>query len=202
MERRAEPRDDLVTALNAAEERGEKLTHQELLVTLTLLLVAGNETTTGLIGNGLLALLQHPEELALLHDEPELIPSAVEELLRYDSPVQMNTRTALEDLEIGGKQIKKGQVILLLFGSANRDSMAFSDPDKLVFDRGERSHMSFGRGIHHCLGAQLTQLEAQVALRKLLQRYPHLRLAGKPKHNNRVAIRGLYALPVENKAEN
>lgn len=199
MERRAEPRDDLVTALNAAEEGGEKLTHQELLVNLTLLLVAGNETTKNLIGNGLLALLQHPEQLARLRDEPELIPSAVEELLRYDSPVQMDSRTALEDLEIGGKQIKKGQVVVMLIGSANRDSVAFTDPNSLVFDRGERSHMSFGRGIHHCLGAQLAQLEGQVALRKLIQRYPNLRLAGKPKHNNRVVLRGLYALPVENK---
>ena len=128
MERRAEPRDDLISALNAAEEGGEKLTHQELLMTLTLLLVAGNETTKNLIGNGLYALLQHPEQLARLRLEPELIPSAVEELLRYDSPVQMDTRTALEDLAIGGKQIKKGQEIVLLIGSANRDADAFHDP--------------------------------------------------------------------------
>ena len=196
MERRAEPRDDLISALNAAEEGGEKLTHQELLMTLTLLLVAGNETTKNLIGNGLYALLQHPEQLARLRLKPELIPSAVEELLRYDSPVQMDTRTALEDLAIGSKQIKKGQEVVLLIGSANRDADAFHDPDNLVIDREEYNHMSFGRGIHHCLGAQLAQVEGEVALRKLVGRYPHIGLAGKPRHNDRVVLRGLQSLPI------
>ena len=197
MARRAEPRDDLISALNAAEEGGEKLTHQELLMTLTLLLVAGNETTKNLIGNGLLALLQHPDQLARVHDNPELVPSAIEELLRYDSPVQMDSRVALEDLEIRGKQIKRGQEVVCLIGSANRDSDAFPDPDTLLIDREPHSHVSFGRGIHHCLGAQLAQVESQVALRKLVSRYANIRLAGKPRHNNRVVLRGLQSLPIE-----
>ena len=196
-ERSAIPRDDFVTALNAAEEEGEKLTHQEVLMTLTLLLVAGNETTKNLIGNGLLALLQHPEQLAKLHLEPELTPSAVEELLRYDCPVQMDGRTAMEDVEIGGKQIAKGQGVLMLIGSANRDTVAFHDPDMLLIDREVHGHVSFGRGIHHCLGAQLAQVEGQVALRKLIQRYPDIRLAGKPRRNDRIVLRGLESLPIE-----
>lgn len=195
--RRDVPRDDLVTALNAAEEDCEKLTHQELLMTLTLLLVAGNETTKNLIGNGLLALLQHPEQLAKLRYNPQLIPAAIEELLRYDSPVQMDSRVALEDLELGDKQIKKGQEVVSLIGSANRDSEAFLDADNLCIDREANSHVSFGRGIHHCLGAQLARVEGQVALRNLVSRYPHIRLASKPRRNDRVVLRGLRSLVIE-----
>ena len=157
--------------------------------------MAGNETTKNLIGNGLLALLQHPDQLARVYDNPELIPSAIEELLRYDSPVQMDSRVALEDLEIGGKQIKRGQEVVCLIGSANRDSDTFSDPDTLFIDREPHSHVSFGRGIHHCLGAQLAHVEGHVALRKLVQRYPSIRLAGKPRRNDRVVLRGLHSLP-------
>ena len=144
-----EPRDDLISALSSAEEEGDKLTHQEVLITLMLLLVAGNETTTNLIGNGLLALLQHPDQLARLRQDPSLIDSAIEELLRYDSPVQIDSRTALADQVIDGKQIKRGQQVLLLIGAANRDPDAFPDPDVLDLSRTARSHMSFGRGIHH-----------------------------------------------------
>ena len=192
-----EPRDDLISALASAEEEGDKLTHQEVLVTLMLLLVAGNETTTNLIGNGLLALLQNLDQLARLRQDPSLIDSAIEELLRYDSPVQIDSRTALVDQVIDGKQIRRGQQVLLLIGAANRDPDAFSDPDVLDLSRTARSHMSFGRGIHHCLGAPLARLEGQVAFGKLLERFPHMRLAGKPRFRDRVVLRGLQSLPVE-----
>ena len=194
--RRADPQEDLVTVLCQAEEEGEKLTHQELLVTLTLLLVAGNETTKNLIGNGLLALLQNPAQMELLRKDSALVPLAVEELLRFDGPVQMDTRTALEDVEIGGKQIKRGEFLVLVIGSANRDEQVFCDPDSLKINRSAQNHLAFGRGIHHCLGAQLAQMEGQIALRKLCQRFPDLRLAGRPVHNNRVVLRGLTDLPV------
>ena len=193
-----EPRDDLISALATAEEEGAKLTHQEVLVTLMLLLlVAGNETTTNLIGNGLLALLQHPDQLARLRQDPSLMDSAIEELLRFDSPVQIDSRTALADQVIGGKPIMRGQQVLLLIGAANRDPDAFPDPDVLDLSRTARSHMSFGRGIHHCLGAPLARMEGQVAFGKLLERFPHMRLAGKPRFRDRVVLRGLQSLPVE-----
>jgi len=192
-----EPRDDLISALAMAEEDGEKLTHREVLVTLLLLLVAGNETTTNLIGNGLLALLQHPDQLDRLRQDPSLIDSAIEEMLRFDSPVQIDSRTALVDQEIGGKQIRRGQQVLLLIGAANRDPEAFPDPDVLDLTRTARSHMSFGRGIHHCLGAPLARMEGQIAFGKLLERFPHMRLAGNPRFRDRVVLRGLRSLPIK-----
>ena len=195
-ERRADPRDDLVSALAAAEEDGAKLSHDELLVTLMLLLVAGNETTTNLIGNGLLALLQQPEQLAHLREDPNLIEPAIEEMLRFDSPVQIDSRTALEDLVVGGRSIKKGQQVILLIGAANRDPGVFPNPDSLDFGRDVGSHISFGRGIHHCLGAPLARIEGRIAFRKLLERFPHLRLAGRPKFRDRVVLHGLSSLPV------
>lgn len=192
-----DPRDDLISALAMAEEDGEKLTHREVLVTLLLLLVAGNETTTNLIGNGLLALLQHPDQLDRLRQDPSLIDSAIEEMLRFDSPVQIDSRTALVDQEIGGKQIRRGQQVLLLIGAANRDPEAFPDPDVLDLTRTARSHMSFGRGIHHCLGAPLARMEGQIAFGKLLERFPHMRLAGNPRFRDRVVLRGLRSLPIK-----
>ena len=131
-----------------------------------LLLIAGNETTKNLIGNGLLALLQNPAQMELLRKDSALVPLAVEELLRFDGPVQMDTRTALEDIEIGGKKIKRGEFMVLVIGSANRDEAVFSDPDSLQINRSKQNHLAFGRGIHHCLGAQLAQMEGQIALRK------------------------------------
>ena len=195
-ERRVEPRDDLVSALAAAEEEGAKLSHEELLVTLMLLLVAGNETTTNLIGNGLLALLRHSDQLAHLREDPRLIEPAIEELLRFDSPVQIDSRTALEDLVLGGKSINKGQQVILLIGAANRDPGVFPNPESLDFGRDEHSHLSFGRGIHHCLGAPLARVVGQIAFLKLLERFPHLRLAGRPRFRNRVVLHGLSSLPV------
>jgi cytochrome P450 len=150
--RRAQPQPDLISALVAVEDVGDKLTPDELLMMLRLLLIAGHETTTDLIGNGLLALLRHPQQLRLLREDPGLMESAVEEFLRYDSPVQVDARAALEDMEIRGRQIKKGQGILPLIGSANRDGDVFSHPERLDITRKQASNISFGRGIHYCWG--------------------------------------------------
>ena len=196
-EHRKEPKDDLVSALIVAQEEGDKLSHEEILVTLLLLLVAGNETTRNLIGNGMLALLRHPDELAQLRANPDLLEPAVEELLRFDSPVQIDSRAALEDLELHGKPIRKGQRVICLVGSANRDIDVFDQSDRLDFGRENQSHISFGRGIHHCLGASLARLEAQVAFRNLLQRFPQILLAQKPRYRRRVALRGLESLVVD-----
>jgi pimeloyl-[acyl-carrier protein] synthase len=196
-ERRAHPRDDLISALVAAEEQGNKLTEDEMVVMLRLLLVAGNETTTNLIGNGMLALLQHPDQLQLLRQKPDLMPSAIEELLRYDAPVQIDIRTALEDIELGDKHIRKGQGVLLLIGSANRDPEVYSDPDRLDLARHETSHIAFGRGIHHCLGAPLARLEGRVAFEMLLERFEDIQLlTDRPQFKDHVVLRGLETLPI------
>ena len=175
--RRREPRADLISALAAAEEAGDRLSTQELFATLVLILVAGNETTTNLISNGVLALLRHPEQLALLRREPERIPAAVEELLRYDSPVQLTSRMVLEDLEFEGRTFLRGEQIVLLLGAANRDEEAFPGADLLDVKRENVRHLSFGQGIHFCLGAQLARLEGAVALRGLLERFECIELA-------------------------
>ncbi len=195
-ERRAEPRDDLISALVAVEEEGDKLTEREMVVMLRLLLVAGNETTTNLIGNGMLALLQHPEQMRMLREQPDLIPAAIEELLRYDAPVQTDIRTALEDMELEGKRIQKGQGILLLIGSANRDPEVFTDPDRLDLTRQEASHIAFGRGIHHCIGAPLARLEGRIAFEMLLERFEDIHLlTNRPQFKDHVVLRGLAELP-------
>jgi len=195
-ERRANPRDDLISALVAVEEGGDKLTEDEMVVMLRLLLVAGNETTTNLIGNGLLALLRHPDQLQLLRRQPDLMASAIEELLRYDAPVQTDIRTALEDMELGGKLIRKGQGVLLLIGSANRDPEVYSEPDRLDLTRHETSHIAFGRGIHHCIGAPLARLEGRIAFEMLLERFEDIQLlTDRPKFKDHVVLRGLETLP-------
>ncbi|GIX46396.1 MAG: cytochrome P450 [Candidatus Tectimicrobiota bacterium] len=195
--RRREPRADLISALVAAEEQGDRLTQAELLVMLRLLLVAGNETTTNLIGNGMLALLRHPDQLHLLRARPELLPSAVEELLRYDAPVQIDARTAVEDVDLHGRHIAKGQAVILLLGAANRDPEVFPHPDTLDIIRQQASHIAFGRGIHHCLGAPLARLEARIAFEALLQRFADLRLLSEePPWRDNVVLRGLRALPL------
>ncbi len=196
-DRRREPREDLVSVLVAAEEGGEKLTHDELLTMLILLLVAGNETTSNLIGNGALALLRHPDQLAWLRAHPDAIDASIEELLRYDGPVQTDGRTVLEDMEIGGKPVKAGEQVILLLGSANRDPRQYPDPDRLDLSRGDKSHLGFGRGIHSCVGAPLARLEAQVAFQRLFQRFPDMRLAdAKPEFKDHIVLRGLRRLPV------
>ena len=199
-QRRRQPGDDLISALLAAEERGDMLNEEELDANVMLLLAAGHETTTNLIGNGLLALLQHPDQLQKLRDDPALVERAVEELLRYNSSIQGTVRLATEDLELGGKQIRAGQFVVLLLGAANRDPAQFSDPDRLDVTRDEDRHLAFGLGIHFCLGAPLARLEAQIAFAGLLQRFPRLQLAGGAEwqaewHEN-FFFRGLTSLPV------
>jgi cytochrome P450 len=196
-QRRTEPRDDLISALVAAEAAGDQLSHDELLVMLRLLLVAGNETTTNLIGNGLLALLRHPDQWQMLRSDPGLIPGAVEELLRYDSPAQVVARTALQDMEFHGRSILEGQGIVLLIGSANRDPEVFSQPDRLDITRQGPNNLAFGRGIHHCLGAPLARLEARIVFETLLERFADMRLlTADPPYRDNVVLRGLKALPV------
>ena len=195
--RRAEPESDIVSALAQAEEEGDVLTEREMLNMLRLLLVAGNETTTNLIGNGMLALLRNPEELERLRTDPTLIPSAVEELLRFDSPVQTDFRGALEDCEVNGAPVRRGDNIVLLIGSANRDPEAFEEPDRLDVGRSESSHISFGRGAHHCIGAPLARLEGRIVLEVLLERFSAMRLLDeRPAYRGGVVLRGLESLPV------
>ena len=195
--RQGEPRDDIMTRLVQAEEQGDTLSETEMLNMLRLLLIAGNETTTNLIGNGMLALLRHPDQLQALRDDPGLIPAAVDELLRYDSPVQMTLRCALEECDINGTPARAGQDIILLGGSANRDPDAFENPDQLDFNRQKQDHISFGRGIHYCLGAGLACLEGRIAIEMLLERFDSLRLlTDNPAFRYSIVLRGLTSLPV------
>ena len=196
-ERRAAPRDDIISALAQAEEEGDTLTEREVLVMLRLLLVAGNETTTNLIGNGVLALLRHPDQLAALRGDAALIPSAVEELLRFDSPVQVDLRSALDDCDVNGFRVRRGDNVVILLGAANRDPDRFPAPDRLDVRRAEQNHLAFGRGIHHCLGAPLARLEGRVVLEALLERFRSIRsLDDRPAFRNSVVLRGLHSLPV------
>jgi cytochrome P450 PksS len=177
--RRAVPRDDLITALVQAEEAGDRLSEVELLAMAFLLLVAGHETTVNLIANGTLALLEHPEQAHALRNDPSLAKPAVEELLRYTSPVEMATeRYPREDAEIEGTTIPRGELVLAVLGSANRDERHFEDPDVLDLARDPNRHLAFGRGgVHHCLGAPLARMEGQIALNAFLRRFPEARLA-------------------------
>ena len=196
-QRRDDLRDDLVSRLIEAEEEGDRLTTDEMQVTLRLLLVAGNETTTNLIGNGMRALLQHPEQMQILREQPELIPNAVEELLRYDSPVQVDMRTALEDVEIGDRVAPARSRAMLLIGGANRDPEAFDRPEELDVTREDAGNISFGRGIHHCLGAPLARLEGKIAFEVLLERYADI-LPGSqaPHYKQNIVLRGLREFPI------
>jgi cytochrome P450 len=196
-ERRREPRGDLLSELIAAEEQGDRLSEGELMATILLLFVAGHETTVNLIGNGTLALLRHPGELRRLREDPSLLPSAVEELLRYDGPAQRTGRICSAEVEFGGRSIPENSVVLGIIGAANRDPAVFSDPDRLDVGRAENRHLAFGWGIHFCLGASLARLEAQIALGTLLRRLPRLALAtATPEWRPASALRGLQALPV------
>jgi cytochrome P450 len=193
--RRSHPREDLISILASSDE-GERLTDDEIVSTCIILLFAGHETTANLIGNGLLALLRHPDQLELLRAEPERMPAAVEELLRYDSPVQRNRRLAMEDMTLGGKQIRRGDSVLVFMGSANRDGARFPDPDTLDITRAPNPQMAFGHGIHFCAGAALTRLEAPIALRALLDRFPDVRLADdfSERWHRNITFRGLESL--------
>jgi hypothetical protein len=196
--RRTQPGNDLLSALVQAEEQGNLLSEQEVLSTCTLVLFAGHETTTNLIGNGLLALLRHPDQWELLRGAPELLPDAVEELLRYDSPVQFTNRMAAVDMEFGGHTFRKGDRVMLMIAAANRDPAQFSEPDRLDVRRKELRHQSFGMGPHYCVGAALGRVEAQETFAALLRRFPRMQVApgASPKWADNVGFRGLQSLPV------
>ncbi len=199
--RRTDPRDDLITALIWAEEAGDKLSKDELLAMAFLLLVAGHETTVNLIASGTLALLEHPEQMERLRRTPSLVRPAVEELLRYTSPVEMATeRYPREDVEIAGTTIPRGELVLAVLGSANRDERHFEDPDVLDLARDPNRHLAFGRGgVHHCLGAPLARMEGQIAISEFLRHFSEARLAVAPESlrwRRGVFLRGLRRLPL------
>lgn len=196
-QRRRKPQDDLITALIAAEEDGDRLSREELLGSILLLLVAGNETTRNLIGNGMLALMQNPDQFQMLRDDPSLMDSAIAEFLRYDSPVQLDGRRAIVDCEIGGKQIKADQQVISMIGAANQDPAVFTDPRKLDITRKEESHVSFGRGIHYCLGSPLALMEGRIAFTALLERFSDIRLVAEPEFREQIVLRGAKELWVE-----
>ena len=192
-----EPQDDMITALLNVEAEGDRLSRGELLSTLTLLLVAGNETTRNFIGNGMLALLKHPDQLQRLRDNPDMLDSALDELLRYDSPVQMDQRMVYEDVDIQGHRIRAGQRVINAIGAANRDPEVFANPDKLDIGRREKSHLSFGRGIHYCLGSPLAMMEGRIAFSSLLDRFPSMSLVAEPEFREQIVLRGVEDLWVE-----
>jgi hypothetical protein len=196
--RRRQPGNDLTTHLVQAEENGNKLTNEELTANIILLFGAGHETTVNLIGNGLLALHRNPDQLRLLKDEPSLMANAIEELLRYDSSVQVTGRTTLEDVdEIGGIRLEKEQSVVCLLGSANRDPAIYRDPDQLDITRSDVRPLSFGGGIHYCVGAQLARIEGEIAIATLLRRLPELRIddIDHPDWRQTFVLRGLNKLP-------
>ena len=194
-ERRRHPRSDLLSLLIAAEEQGDKLSEDELLATCVLIFIAGHETTVNLIGNGLLALLQHPDQLEKLREDSSLLPGAVEELLRYDSPVQRTARVTKAAVQLGGKTIPGHALVVAAIGAANRDPERFVEPDRLDITRRDKDHIAFGFGIHFCLGAPLARIEAQIALGTLLRRMPRLALGSEvPQWRESSTLRGLKAL--------
>lgn len=199
-EKRKHPANDLISGLVQVEEHGDQLSEIELVSMIFLLIVAGHETTANLLGNGTLALLQHPDQLQQLQRDPALIPNAVEELLRYTAPVSLSDeRWANEDITRHGKLIRKGEMVLAALISANADSHHFHDSEMLDILRSENQHLAFGKGIHFCLGAPLARLEGQIAFSTLLRRLPNLRLAGDPEQltwNAHPMLRGLKSLPV------
>ena len=197
-QRRADPQDDLLTALVEAEEAGDRLTEDELISTITFLLVAGHETTVNLIGNGTLALLNNPDQFDLLKADPEKhVKSAVEEMLRYDSPVQMTARWVLDDVERDGNRFEVGHQVAIMFAAANRDPARFENPNTFDITRENNRHLAFGNGIHFCLGAPLARVEAQIAFHRLCERMPNLQLAtDTPEYRKTYLLRGLKHLPV------
>jgi cytochrome P450 len=198
-ERRANPQSDLISALIQAEAEGDKLSEDELISMIILLLAAGHETTVNLIGNGTLALLRNPDQLAQVKANPDAIKGVIEELLRYNNPVNMVTRIASEDISVGGETIARGERIFVAIAAANHDPAQFHNPGDLDVMRAENRHLGFGQGIHFCLGAPLARLEGQIALSALLRRFPDLQLAVTPDQlvwRNGFLLHGLRALPV------
>ena len=196
-EQREHPRDGLIHALMTAEVEGSRLTEEEVIANVIVTMVGGQETTTNLIGNGVLSLLRNPDQLQKLRQDSSLIPSAVEELLRYESPSQHTARLARTDVEMGGKQIRQRQAVIAVMGAANRDPERFPDPDRLDITRQDNRHVAFGWAAHFCFGAPLARLEGQIAFETILRRLPNLALEPQPlvwRHN--LGLRGLAALPV------
>lgn len=197
-ERRKNPQSDLISALVTAEVDGAKLSEEDVIGNAMLMLVAGHETTVNLISNGLLALLQHPDQLKLLKEDPELIDSAIEEFLRYDSPVQTVRRLAGEDMEFHGEHLRKGDMLIIFLGACNRDPKAFENADKCDITRKENKHIAFSSGIHHCLGATLARVEGKIAINTLLRRLPNIRLKPEQKfvYKRPFNLRGLKEMHV------
>jgi cytochrome P450 len=194
---RAEPREGLIHAFLTAEHEGDRFTEEEIIANVIVTMVGGQETTTNLIGNGVLTLLRHPDELARLRSDLSLIPSAVEELLRYESPSQHTARMAPEDVELGGRRIARRQAVIAVMGAANRDPERFPDPDRLDITRTDNRHLAFGWAAHFCFGAPLARIEGQVAFEALIRRFPDLRLLPGPLvWRTNLGLRGLTALPV------
>lgn len=197
---RRDPGDDLISQLITAEEAGERLSEQELYGVVSLLIIAGHETTVNLIGNGILSLLQHPEQLRLLRDDPSLIKGAIEEMLRYNGPVEFSTsRWAGEDLEFRGADMKRGDLVIVALDSADRDGSQFDDPDLFDITRERSRHLAFGHGIHMCLGAPLARLEGEIAVNTLLRRFPNIRLredAGELEWRPGMIVRGVKEIPL------
>lgn len=194
--RRHEPADDLISELIAARDDGDLLSEEELVVTAALLLSAGNETSISLLGNAALTLLRHPDQLAWFRDHPTAQATAIEELLRHDSPFQFGDRVAMTDLTLHGERIAAGDRALVLVGSANRDPRAFDQPDKLDLTRHPNRHLSFGTGIHFCVGAGLARLQGRVALRTLFRHAPRIHLTGRPQRAGTAWNHSLKSLPV------
>jgi hypothetical protein len=196
-ERRARPRDDFLSALIAVEEDGDKLTNDELGAMAAVLLIGGHETVANLTANGMLALLHHPDQLELLRADPTLAKSAVEELLRYDTPAQMVVRTAIDDVPLRDVTIPRGELVVVILGAANHDPAQFTDPDDLDITRRPNPHLGFIAGIHYCIGAPLARLETQIAINTLTRRLPDLRLdTTKPTWRGSLALRGMQTLPL------
>ncbi len=196
-ERRRNKGNDLISLLIDIEEEGEVLTEEELYAQCIALLFAGHETTRNLIGNGIYTLLRHPEEAAELREKPEIIRTAIEEILRYESPVQFTARVLKEDIEVCGQRIPKKWSILCMLGAANRDPKQFKEPDQLNLNRLNNQHLAFGAGPHFCIGNQLARLEGQIAILSLLQRFPEMKLTGpRPEWASTFGFRGLKGLPV------
>jgi cytochrome P450 len=196
-ERRANPDDSILSALIAAEDEGDRLSSGEVVSTALLLLVAGFETTVNLIGNGTVALMGSPDSWDRLRQDPALVPAAVEEMLRYDSPVQLTARTATEDVEVSGTVIAAGRPVIVFIGGANRDPSVFEQPDEFRINRPDSGrHLSFSLGMHHCLGSALARLEGRIAIEELTQRYPALELAAPPARRPLLVLRGFESIPV------
>jgi cytochrome P450 len=196
-ELRVHPREGLINSLLSAEINGDRLTEEEVIANSILTMVGGQETTTNLIGNGLLTLLRHPEELQRLRNDPQLLPSAVEELLRYESPSQHTARMAPYDIELGGRKISKRQAVIAIMGAGNRDPERFPDPDRLDLARTDNRHLAFGWAAHFCFGAALARIEGQISFATILRRMPDLALKqGKLCWRTNLGLRGLLALPV------